>query len=179
MGKLPHFPQPRRSEVSHGKLFRRRGCARWTCNTSVSAVPDTPPAPVRNSQTRAAVTPRMAERVMARLEDAEWSEGNVWLRGDIGHAWITVALAGRGPASTVRGGILQPLRPASGCAMVSNLGQASRQASGEFSDGFDQAGNLKPDLPKKPQVPIREAEQYPRLPSVAQMQKILTMKGGA
>jgi hypothetical protein len=155
MGKLLHIPQPRRSEVSHGKLFRRSGCARWTCNTSVSAVPDTPPAPGRNSETRAAITLTMAERVVARLEDAEWSEENVWLPGDIGHAWITVALAGRGkPEPFVETSYnLYGLHPD---ARWPAILATPRQASEEFSDWFDQAENLKPDLPKKPQVPIRE-----------------------
>jgi len=100
---------------------------------------------------------------MARLEDAELSEEHVWLRGDIRHASITIGLAGRGEAEPfVKASYkLYGLHPN---AMARNLGQAWRQASEQFSDWFDQAGNLKPDLPKKLQVPIPEAEQYPRLP---------------
>lgn len=65
MGKLPHLPRPRRSEVPDGKPFRRNGRTRWTCSTRVSAVPDTSPAPGHNSKTQPAITLTIAERVVA------------------------------------------------------------------------------------------------------------------
>jgi hypothetical protein len=45
----------------------------------------------------------------------------------------------------------------------------------EFSDWFDQAGNLKPDIPGKKPAPVREAKQDPRLAPVVQMRRVLQL----
>jgi hypothetical protein len=93
--------------------------------------------------------PMNANRILDRLEEAERSEPEIWLRQDYRQAFICVSLASRGEpqpfvASSYR---IYGKHPDNVWPQI----MANRKArlGKEFPDWFDQAGNLKPDLPRK------------------------------
>lgn len=113
-------------------------------------------------------------RILDRIEEAERSEPNLWLRTDYRQAFICVSLASRGEA--------QPFVTASYRIFgihpdkVWSAIMAKRKAKlgKEFSDWWDTAGNRKPDIPKKTSAPVttHPDEQAPaRLAAVLEFPK--------
>jgi hypothetical protein len=93
-------------------------------------------------------------RILDRLEEAESSEPDIHLRSDYRQAFICVSLASRGEAqpfveSSYR---IYGIHPDKVWPQI----MANRRAKlgKEFADWFDQAGNLKPDIPKKTSLPM-------------------------
>jgi hypothetical protein len=93
-------------------------------------------------------------RILNRLEEAERSEPDSWLRHDIRQAFITISLAQKGSP--------MPFIEASYAVFGKHPDRvwphimANRKAKlgKEFGDWFDQAGNLKPDIQKKTSAPV-------------------------
>lgn len=113
-------------------------------------------------------------RILDRLWEAEKAEQDIHLRSDYRQAYICVSLASRGEA--------QPFVTSSYRIygkhpdMIWPMILANRKAKlgKEFPDWFDQAGNQKPDIPKKTSVPVttHPDEQVPvRLAAVLQFPK--------
>ena len=101
-----------------------------------------------------------AARILDRLEKAERAESDPWLRQDYRQAFICVSLA--------RDGELQPFVASSYKVYGTHPNKvwfkilANRKARlrKEFSDWYDAAGNLKPDIPKmKPATYNEQAEK--------------------
>lgn len=97
--------------------------------------------------------PALSRRVLDRLWNAELSEPDVWLRTDIRQAWIVVSLASSGETqpfvqSSYR---MFGIHPSKVWPRI----QAERKArlGDEYTDWYDAAGNLKPDIPKKTSLP--------------------------
>jgi hypothetical protein len=95
-----------------------------------------------------------ASRILNRLEEAERVEPDIHLRSDYRQAFICVSLASRGEAqpfvtSSYR---IYGSHPDDVWAKIT----ANRKAKlgKEFGQWFDQAGNLKPDMPKKRNLPV-------------------------
>ena len=108
-----------------------------------------------------------AGRVMRYLEQAELSEDAYGFESDIRQAWITVSLAARGECGPfVQASYrLHGLHPDKVWPAI--MAQRRATLGKEFSDWYDAAGNLKPDIPGKKPIPVREAERHERLASVA------------
>jgi len=113
-------------------------------------------------------------RILDRLWEAEQSESDIHLRSDIRQAFICVSLASRGVAepfveSSYRlyGTHPEQVWPKIMATRRAKLGE-------EFSDWYDAAGNLKPDIPKKTSLPTtpHPDEQVPvRLAAVLKFPK--------
>jgi hypothetical protein len=113
-------------------------------------------------------------RILDRLEGAEKSEPDIHLRSDYRQAFICVSLASRGEAqpfiqSSYRIYGIHPDKvwPHIMATRRAKLGE-------EFSDWFDAAGNLRPDIPKKTSAPVTRHpdEQVPaRLAAVLEFPK--------
>lgn len=114
-------------------------------------------------------------RILERLEEAERSEPDIWLRTDYRQAFICVSLAYKGEqqpfvTSSYRVFGIHPEKvwPAIMAKRKAKLGK-------EFSDWYDTAGNLKPDIQKKTSAPVtaHPDEQVPaRLAAVLQFPKL-------
>lgn len=120
-----------------------------------------------------------SSRVLSRLSQFEKAEENVSLRTDIRQASITISLAERGehePVIAARYRI-RGLHPDAVFPAIMAMRRA--KLGNEFSDWFDQAGNLKPDVPSTKPIPVREAEKSDCLPSLEHMAKVLTMAAKA
>src|SRR5215471_13894137 len=96
----------------------------------------------------------LSVRILDRLEEAERAEPDIHLRSDYRQAFICVSLASRGErepfvTSSYRIFGIHPDKvwPHILATRKAKLGE-------EFSDWFDAAGNLRPDLPKKTSLPV-------------------------
>ena len=101
-------------------------------------------------------------RILDRLEAAELAEPDIWFRQDYRQAFICVSLARKGErqpfiTSSYRIFGIHP-------DMVWPQIMAKRKAKlgKEFPDWFDQAGNLKPDVPGKKPAPYVTDERVER-----------------
>ena len=114
-------------------------------------------------------------RILDRLWEAERSEPDIWFRQDYRQAFICVSLASRcepQPFITssyrIYGSHPDDVWPKIMANRKARLGK-------EFLDWYDQAGSLKPDIPKKTSVPLtpHPDEQVPaRLAAVLMFPKL-------
>ena len=98
---------------------------------------------------------RLLDRILDRLEEAERREPDIHLRSDIRQAFICVSLASRGepePFVTssyrIYGSHPDQVWPKIMANRKAKLGQ-------EFTQWYDAAGNLRPDIPKKTSLPVK------------------------
>ena len=107
------------------------------------------PNPKQCSRLHLDAASALIDRVLDRLWGAEQGESDIHLRSDYRQAFICVSLASRGEAQpfvtssyTVYGIHPDKVWPNILATRKAKLGE-------EFSDWYDAAGNLRPDLPKK------------------------------
>lgn len=88
-------------------------------------------------------------RILDRLEEAEQAEQDIWYRQDYRQAFIVCSLAERGePEPFVTSSYrIYATHPDKVWAKI--MHDRRMKLGREFSDWFDQAGNRKPDVPKK------------------------------
>jgi len=107
--------------------------------------------------------PVTIERVIARLDEAELREPDIWFRQDVRQARIVVALARKGdPAPLVTSSYtVYGLHPDNVWPAI--LAKSRAKLGREYSEWFDASGMMKPDIPKKPSIYIdEEAERATR-----------------
>lgn len=122
-----------------------------------------------------------AARIIARIEAAERKEINPHLRTDLRIAQLVVAWSADGvlgwcvySQSPFAAAVRQILHCPPEEVWPRIIAERKSKLGAEYSDWFDAAGNLLPDLPlseKKP--PTREADFYHRLPSQEHIQEVL------
>ena len=95
----------------------------------------------------------ISERILARLAQAQTHEQNVWLREDIAYAFTIVSFAGRGDLSPVQSACRLIFRCQPEQVWQNVMATRRLKLGPEFRTWFDQAGNLKPDVPKKSSLP--------------------------
>lgn len=98
-------------------------------------------------------------RILDRLWEAECSESDIWFRQDYRQAFICVSLASRGEPQSfitssyrIYGSHPDKVWPKIMANRKARLGK-------EFLDWYDQAGNVKPEVPgKKPAIYIPDEQ---------------------
>ena len=103
-------------------------------------------------------------RILERLQNAEVSESDIWFRGDYRQAYICVSLAQSGEPQPFIASSYQVYGTHPDQVWRKIMADRKAKLGKEFADWYDEAGNLKPDLPKKkPSIYIDEqAEQAER-----------------
>lgn len=95
----------------------------------------------------------ISDRVIERLLAAERRETDVWLRDDYRQARICVSMAARGEPDPFLASSYAIYGTHPDHVWEKLMRDRRCRLGREFSDWFDQAGNLKPDIPgKKPAV---------------------------
>jgi hypothetical protein len=104
----------------------------------------------------------LVERIMARLIQAEAHETDIWYRQDYRQAFICVSLASKGNTEPFMVSSYQVygLHPDKVWPAILHNRQA--RLAKEFPDWYDAAGNMRPDVPKKPSVPSPTQEAAER-----------------
>jgi len=96
----------------------------------------------------------LTDRIIARIQQAECAEPNPHLQCDYHIAWLTALYAWRGDAIECSPHVLASyevlgLHPDKVWPAI--MAGRKAQLGAEYSDIYDEAGNLKPDFsPKKP-----------------------------
>jgi len=93
-------------------------------------------------------------RILDRLEEAERTEPDIHLRSDIRQAFICVSLASRGEAQPFVESSYRLYGKHPDKVWPHILATRKAKLGEEFSDWFDAAGNLRPDIPKKTSLPV-------------------------
>ena len=160
------FPDSPRSRTDSGAQPLSKTIANSDSGKRETVVGDFPPTPspkTKYARFEWLLEPKtritLHERIMARLIQAEAHESDPWLRQDYRQAWICVSLAERGNTEPflVSSYQVYGTHPAKVWPKI----QANRQAKlgKELRDWYDAAGNLKPDLPKKPSSPTPPSQE--------------------
>jgi hypothetical protein len=92
--------------------------------------------------------------VLNRLWGAEQSESDIHLRSDYRQSWICVSLASRGERQPFVESSYRIYGKHPDKVWPHILATRKAKLADEFSDWFDAAGNLRPDLPKKTSLPV-------------------------
>ena len=90
-----------------------------------------------------------ADRIMHRLQKAEWAEPSPWFRQDYRQAFICVSLASKGGQQPFIESSYKIYGTHPDKVWTKIMANRRAKLGKEFSDWYDQAGNLKPDIPSK------------------------------
>jgi hypothetical protein len=101
-------------------------------------------------------------RILDRLWEAEKSEPDVHLRSDYRQAFICVSLASRGEPQPFITSSYRIFGVHPDNVWPEIMAKRKAKLGKEFPDWFDQAGNLKPDIPGKKPAPYVPDEQVER-----------------
>ena len=92
-------------------------------------------------------------RILDRLEEAERAEPDIHLRSDYRQAFICVSLVSKGEAQPFVQSSYKIFGKHPDMVWPHILDTRKAKLGEEFADWFDQAGNRKPDIPKKTSLP--------------------------
>jgi len=117
-------------------------------------------------------TDSLAERVLARLIQAEAHEANPHFRADIRISWIAVKWASDGIPEWSPYRLLPPHVAATFAVLNCHpdevwpriLQTRQEKLGAEYSEWYDASGMSRPDIPKKPQSPVTTAPQPQAVP---------------
>jgi hypothetical protein len=119
-----------------------------------------------------------ASRILNRLEEAERSEPEIWLRQDYRQAFICVSLAVRGEAQPFVASSYRIYGKHPDNVWPQIMVNRKARLGKEFPEWFDQAGNLQPDLPrKKPAAVLEFPKREVRDEDVEQADSVRRPKG--
>src|SRR5262245_59650826 len=104
------------------------------------------PNPKPCSDSHQDTAPALSDRVLDRLWKAGNSEADVYLAADIRQAFIVVSLASRGAPQPFVTSSYTMYRIAPDLVWPKIIARRKAQLGEEFSDWYDAAGNLKPDI---------------------------------
>jgi hypothetical protein len=90
-----------------------------------------------------------ASRILDRLWEAERAEADIHLRSDYRQAWICVSLAVRGEAQPFVASSYRIYGTHPDDVWPKIMANRKARLGKEYSEWFDQACNLQPDLPRK------------------------------
>jgi hypothetical protein len=121
----------------------------------------------------------LSDRAIAYLIQLEAHEGNPHVCADLRQSQITLILAQRGNAEPATVASYQVHRCHPDQVWPRRVAERKAKLAAEFSDWFDAAGNLRPDVPKKDSaatqtpLPAETEADHPHVPASARSASVL------